>query len=84
MMSAPLTPESDGDDLTAALATQLRVAKMSFEGGIEDIEERAFNILWRAPSTRGGYSYNDIKPRLAAAIDIARRLGSIDLELEIT
>ncbi len=71
------------DDLAHAMATHLRVAQMSFDGGIEDIEERAFNILWRNPSDRGGYSYDEIKPRLTAAINLARKLGPIDLDAEV-
>jgi hypothetical protein len=76
--------ELDPQDLTAAMATQIRAARMSFDGDVETVEDRAFEILWRAPGTRSGngYSYDEIKPRLAAVIAIARELGPIDLDAE--
>jgi hypothetical protein len=78
--------ELDPQDLTAVMATQLRTAQISFDGDAETVEDRAFEILWRSPSSRtgNGYSYDEIKPRLAAAIAMARELGPIDLDAEVT
>jgi aminopeptidase N len=82
-MKHSFAPDTFDLDLTGAMAMQLRVARMSFAGSIDNVEERAFNILWRNPSARGGYSYDEIKPRLSTAIDLARRLGPIDLDAEV-
>ncbi len=79
-MKIPLPPTHDLD-LTAAMATHLRVAQMSFEGDVETIAKRAFDILWKP--TTNGYTHALIKPRLLEAIDIAREMGPIDLNAEI-
>ncbi len=80
-MRPNLVPASHDLDLTMAMATHLRVAKLSFEGDVDTIVRRAFDILWKP--TSGGYTYALIKPRLLAAIDLARTLGPIDLEAEV-
>ena len=77
------TPVTDEEDLTAAMSTTLRTAGMTFDGDTETVEDRAFEILWRNPSSRGGYSYAEIKPRLAAVIELARELGPADLNAEV-
>jgi hypothetical protein len=81
-----MTFESHGtarpEDLARAMATTLRVNGMTFDGDRDVIEERAFNILWRNPADRGGFSYAEIKPNLALAIDFARADGPIDLNAE--
>jgi len=81
MKHACLMPASHDLDLTGAMATQLRVAKLSFDGEVEGIVRRAFDILWR-PSN-GGFTYALIKPRLLEAIDLARKQGPIDLDAEV-
>lgn len=83
MKHACLVPATHDEDLTAAMATTLRAGGMTFDGDVETVEDRAFNILWRNPSARGGYSCDEIKPRLTAAIKLARELGSIDLNAEV-
>lgn len=80
-MKTSLVPNTHDLDLTAAMATQLRVAKLSFDGGVEAIVRRAFDILWKPGN--GGYTYALIKPRLLEAIDLARELGPIDLDSEV-
>lgn len=82
MALTSLVPATHEEDLTAAMATLLRTAGMTFDGDIETVEDRAFNILWRPPAGSGAYSYADIKPRLSAAIAMARELGPIDLQAE--
>lgn len=77
-MRPTLVPATHDLDLTMAMATQLRVANLSFEGSVEQIVRSAFDILWR-PSN-GGYTYAVLRPRLLEAIDLARKLGPIDLE----
>lgn len=74
------TPASHDLDLTAAMATVLRVARISFDGPVEDVVRRAFAILWHP--TSNGFTYALIKPRLLDAIDLARELGPIDLDAE--
>jgi hypothetical protein len=80
-MNLPLRDTHDLD-LTGAMATHLRVARMSFDGTEEDLCRRAFQILW-GPTT-GGYTHAQIKPRLSEAIAIARREGPINLDAEPT
>lgn len=80
-MDARFVPATHDLDLTSAMATQLRVAGLSFDGEVDEIVRRAFDILW-GPTT-GGYTYALIKPRLLAAIDSARDLGPIDLDAEV-
>jgi hypothetical protein len=77
------TPASHEEDLTAAMATTLRTAGMTFDGDVKTVEDRAFGVLWKNPAARGGYSYAEIKPRLTAVIALARELGPIDLDAEI-
>ncbi len=69
------TPQ--GSDLVGEMATVLRVNGMTFEGDRDTVEDRAFGILWCKPDSIGGYSYSEIKPNLAAAIDAARAAGPI-------
>lgn len=77
-MNRTLIPDTYDLDLTGAMATHLRVAKLTFHGDVAGIVRRAFDILWR-PAT-GGYTFAQIKPRLLEAIDLARTLGPIDLD----
>ncbi len=85
MPRASLVPATHEEDLTAAMVTSLRTSGMTYGGTVEDAEDRAFAILWRDPSARSGngYSYDQIKPRLAAVIEQARELGPIDLNAEV-
>lgn len=76
MTAVPLNPISE-HDYVAEMATVLRAAGMTFDGDLSDIEDRAYNILWRNPSARGGYSHSEIQPRLTAVIAQARELGPI-------
>ena len=41
----------DPQDLTSVMATQLRTAQISFDGDTETVEDRAFEFLWRSPSS---------------------------------
>ncbi|MGY4269816.1 hypothetical protein ACVJF2_008386 [Bradyrhizobium sp. USDA 4519] len=69
------TPDTFDLDLTGAYAVILRSSGMTFEGTVDEIEARAFQILWKPAEAR---PYSQVKPRLAAAIALARRDGPID------
>jgi hypothetical protein len=79
MPRAYLVPLNESD-FVAEMATVLRTNGMTFGGGEAEVEERAFEILWRTPSARGGYAYAEIQSRLTAVIAQARALGPVDLE----
>lgn len=66
-------------DFVDEMATVLRTNGMDFSGDVAAVEDRAYRILYRKPTDRGGYSHTEIQPRLTAAIERARELGSIDL-----
>jgi hypothetical protein len=69
------------DETTAAMATVLRTKRVCLVGAIVDVEDRAFDALWTGPGARGrGWSNCEIKPRLTAAIRIARDLGPINID----
>jgi len=82
MSNAPLVPLAP-EDFVSEMATVLRVNGMTFDGSTSDIEDRAYNILWRNPAARGGYSHAEIRPRLTAVLEEARRLGPICLEVYV-
>ncbi len=77
-MSKIPTPTTHELDLTAAMATLLRVEKVPLDGDIETVVQRAFEVLWR-PATNG-WTWAMIKPRLLDALDLAQKLGPIDLD----
>ncbi|PDT77241.1 hypothetical protein CO675_11935 [Bradyrhizobium sp. C9] len=70
------TPDTFDLDLTGAYAVILRACGMTFEGTEDEIEARAFQILWKPAD---GRPYSQVKPRLATAIELARRDGTIIL-----
>ena len=81
MATLPFRATHD-EDLTNAMATQIRVGRLNLDGPVEDVVRRAFQFLW-GPAT-GGYSYADLKPRLLDAIDAARNAGPIDFNAQPT
>ncbi|WP_157113150.1 hypothetical protein [Bradyrhizobium embrapense] len=72
------TPDTFDLDLTGAYAVILRAYGMTYEGTVDEIEARAFKILWNPGEAR---PYSQVKPRLTAAIALARRDGAIDLSV---
>lgn len=70
------TPDTFDLDLTGAYAVILRAYGMTYDGTEDEIEARAFDILYKPAE---GRPYSQVKPRLAAAIALARRDGTIDL-----
>lgn len=74
MKHACLVPATHHDDLAGAMSMTLRTKGIDVAGPLDDVEDRAFEVLFRT------YSYAEIKKHLPAAIATARELGPIDLE----
>jgi hypothetical protein len=81
MKHACLVPATHEEDLTNAMATQVRTAGVDLSGDVDAVETRVieFLVTRRQGRVLTNYRWADIKVRLTDVIRISRELGPIDL-----